>query len=126
MTTLKSNQQQKKNTVKTVAIQQEQLSANSTNKSNSLTPEKDERSKQTFTRTPITNTPFTKIWVEGKGYAIALDGQRLTEWVKTNTEINKKIEKGGLTLAEITTLIYVLVEDIQVQKEFTEGLKNKN
>lgn len=79
--------------------------------------QRDERSEITQKRIPITGTIFSKGWMKGKGWAIGLDDKRLTEWVETEEEVNQKIEKGGLTLEEISRMIYVLVEDIKQQNE---------
>lgn len=78
----------------------------------------DERSKLLQTRQPIEGTPFTKGWIEGHGWAIGLDNKRLTEWVETEEQIDEKIKKGGLTLKEVTTLIYILIADVKEQEEF--------
>ena len=78
----------------------------------------DERSKLLQTREPIEGTPFTKGWIEGHGWAIGIDNKRLTEFVETEEEIDNKIKKGGLTLKEVTTLIYVLIQDVKEQEEF--------
>lgn len=77
----------------------------------------DERSEITQKRIPIPETIFSKGWMKGKGWAIGLDDKRLTDWVETEEELNLKIEKGGLTLQEITRMMYVLIEDNRRQEQ---------
>jgi len=84
----------------------------------------DERSEITQKREMITGTIFSKGWMQGKGWAIGLDDKRLTNWVETEEEINQKIEKGGLTLQEISRMIYVLIEDIRNQEELKNNKNN--
>lgn len=78
----------------------------------------DERSEITQQRIPIPGTIFSKGWMKGKGWAIGLDDKRLTEWVETEEELNEKLEKGGLTLAEVSRMIYVIARDIEEQKKY--------
>ena len=86
--------------------------------------EADERSEITQRRWPIEGTIFSIGWMKGKGYAIGLDEKRLTEWVETESEIYEKIQKGGLTLAEVSRMIYVIVEDIRKQSELLNEKNN--
>lgn len=107
----------KSSTAEIVKSQQEQHSEESTNKVKFGNVESDKRSEITQQRWPIAGTIFSIGWMKDKGYAIGLDGKRLTEWVETESEIYEKIEKGGLTLAEVSRMIYVIVEDIKQQQE---------
>lgn len=111
----------KSNTAETVKSQQGQHSEESTNNVQFGNVKSDERSEITQRRWPIEGTIFSIGWMKGNGYAIGLDEKRLTEWVETESEIYEKIGKGGLTLAEVSRMIYVIVDDIKKQQEFIEA-----
>lgn len=98
--------------------QEPQLGLNATTNTVFSQPTSDPRSELRQLRIPIEGTILSKGWLEGKGWAIGLDGKRLTDWVESEEEIDEKIKKGGLTLQEITRMIYVLIEDHNEQEEF--------
>ena len=54
----------------------------------------------------------------GCGECMECRKQKAQEWVETESEIYEKIGKGGLTIQEVSRMIYVIVEDIKKQQEF--------
>lgn len=76
-----------------------QTSAEETDKQNS---------GELITRWKVENTPFTMVWEDGKGWMLAMGEYRVTEYYKTDDELETILKEKNWDF--LTTVIAIIIE----------------